>query len=371
MSQSNQQIQQSDASAMSLIEVLKDIVSQIQIQPDLCITHPHFDPLELRSEVFSSLQTLSITLQDQYLRLRLGNYLYSIYDSDGNLSHINSDRDPNRDSESVQSGPAFNMAQGLKSTFYSALHNYNAGKGYFDPGWLVLKETSDGLLATRKDDLMIHVSRDRHLALSDRSAIVGERVAILLPPNLLEDECYVAVSNAGPPHQSDQFEALPLLNLYFNLNAEGVLTLMKELTTALNDLGLPFKLRAPIEETDYSRRPDAISLTFHKAHYYKIQPLIGKLYQKQQYRSKTPLFAKFLAPGLALAEQPCHTFTPQENFSLNRYQIVAEGVLNAWRLQISDRAERMNLIRQRFSAYQLNLDHPYLNPGSEDLGQSV
>ena len=368
MPQLNPQIQQSVLATMSLAEVLEDIVTQVQIQPNLTLSHPCWDALELRSEVQASLEILPIALQDQYLRLRIGRYLYSIYDSEGDLRHL----DPNRNPESLQRSPAFNMAQGLKSTFYTALHNHNTGAGYFDPGWLVLNETSDGLLATQKDELTIHVSRDRHLSSVDQSAAIGDWVAIHLPRNLLEDECYVALSNVGPPHPANPPQAVPLVNVYFNLSPVGVLTLMESLTTALNPLNLPFKLRVPLEETDCDR-PDAICLTFRKVDYDKVQPVLSGSYQNQQtqFRPKTPLFTKFLAPGLALAEQPYQPFTAQESFSLNRYQIVAEGLLTAWRQQMNDKAECMSLIRQRFLNYQLSLDFPYLNPGSEDLDSTI
>jgi HopA1 effector protein family len=360
----NQQNQPPVASATVLIEVLEDIANHVRIQENLCISHPRYDELELRPEIFNSLQTLDIPLQNKYLRLRLGSYLYSIYDADGNLGRI----DPDSDNESIPSRPALNMASGVKSSFFAALNANNTGAGYFDPDWLVLKESSDGLLAVQKDGLTLHVSRDRHLQQMDRSAAIGDRIAIHLPRNLIEDESYVAVSNAGPPHLSDRREDDPILNIYFNLNAEGVLTLMKELTTGLNPLGLPFKFRVPMAETDCDR-PDSISLTFRKVHYSAIQPLLSDLYRHQQaqYRLETPRFAKFLAPGLALAEQPCRTFTPQENFGLNRYQIIAEGLLAAWRQQNHSPAERMSAIRQSFSAYSINLNYPYLNPDSEDL----
>jgi HopA1 effector protein family len=231
-----------------------------------------------------------------------------------------------------------------------------------------LKESPDGLLAVQKDGLTLHVSRDRHLAQTDQSAEMGDRVAVRLPRNLLENDCYVAVSNAGPSFASDPPEDNPLLNVYFNLNAESSIVLMKDLTAALNALGLPFKFRVPLDETDCDR-PDSISLTFSKAHYSKIQPLLSAIYQAQQsrYRPEIPLFTKFIAPGLALAEQPRQTFTPQESFGLNRYQIVAEGLLTAWRQQNDSASERMSAIRQSFSSRGIDLDCPYLNPGSKDL----
>jgi HopA1 effector protein family len=367
----NRQNQPSEISE-TLNKVLEDIADHIQIQSNFYISHPHHDVLELLPEVFNSLQTLSIPLQDQYLRLRLGSYLYSIYDANGNLGHLNSDSE----NELIQERIVLNTALGVHSSFFAALHDRNSGEGYFDPGWLVLRESSDGLLVSQKDGLTLYVSRDRHLDQTDRSAAIGDLIAVRLPRNLIEDECYVAIGNAGPSHPSDpqadpqsepQEEELSI-NVYFNLDAEGSLALMKDLTTTLNASDLPFKLKVPMDETDCDR-PDAISLTFSKAHYSQIQPLLSAIYQEQQaqYRPEIPLFTKFLAPGLALAEQPCQTFTPQESFGLNRYQIVAEGLLTAWRQQKSDASERMSAIQQSFSSRSIDLNYPYLNPGSKDL----
>jgi HopA1 effector protein family len=360
----NRPNQPSETAETSLNKVLEDIADHIQIQSNFCFSHPRHDALELLPEVFNSLQTLSVPLQNQYLRLRLGSYLYSIYDSNGDLSRL----DPDSENEPIQERLVLNTALGVHSSFYAALHDRNTGEGYFDPDWLVLRESSDGLLVAQKDGLTLHVSRDRHLDQTDRAAAIGDRVAIRLPRNLIEDECYVAVGNTGPSHRLDSQEDEPIINVYFNLNAEDVLALMKDLTTALNALNLPFKLRVPMDEIDCDR-PDSISLTFSKAHYSAIQPLLSAIYQEQQarYRPEIPLFTKFLAPGLALAEQPHQTFTPQESFGLNRYQIVAEGILTAWRQQNSAASERMSAIRQSFSARSINLDCPYLNPGSKDL----
>jgi HopA1 effector protein family len=352
------------ASDIPLIEVLEEIANHVQIQENFCFSHPRYGALELRPEIFKSLQTLDIPLQDQYLRLRLGSYLYSIYDSDGNLGRI----DPDSENESIQSRPALNMGSGMKSSFYAALHTRNTGKGYFDPGWLVLKESSDGLLVVQKEGLTLHVSRDRHLDQAGQAVAIGDWVAIHLPRNLLEGESYVAVSNSGSPHPSNRPKDDLLIDIYFNLDAESVLVLMKDLTIALNPLGLPFKFRVPMDEINCDR-PDSISLTFSKAHYSAIQPLLSALYQKQQaqYRPEIPWFTKFLAPGLALSEQPQHPFTSAESFGLNRYQIVAEGLLAAWRQPNHSTAKRMSAIEQSFSTHNIDLNYPYLNPGSEDL----
>jgi hypothetical protein len=48
------------------------------------------------------------------------------------------------------------------------------------------------------------------------------------------------------------------------------------------------------------------------------------------FRTEVPLFTKLLAPGLALAEEPDCKFAAVESFGMNRCQIVANGLLEAW-----------------------------------------
>jgi hypothetical protein len=65
--------------------------------------------------------------------------------------------------------------------FYNRLHQSNSGTGYFDPGWYVLREESDGSLAVTKGSLRLHIERDRHLQPAQQAAVVGDSVAIRMP----------------------------------------------------------------------------------------------------------------------------------------------------------------------------------------------
>ncbi|OLT60254.1 hypothetical protein BJP37_15700 [Moorena bouillonii PNG] len=80
-----------------------------------------------------------------------------------------------------------------------------------------------------------------------------------------------------------------------------------------------------------------------------------------------PLFTKQLLPGLALSEEPDYKFTPKEDFGMNRCQIVANALLEAW-LQGHDSPEgRMNFILHNFSLLGIDLKRPYLNANSKDI----
>jgi hypothetical protein len=353
-----------DAGTTRLQHVLDDIVRHIQIQPNFWIWHSLHPPLELRVEVFNGLRLLPVDLQDQYLRLRLGSYIYNFYDTSSEKKQI----EPNVDTEPVshRESSTQNMAKGVHSSFYKSLHTQNSGQGYFDPGWLVLREASDGLLAVQKNGLTMHVSRDRHLSPTEQAVDIGETVAVHLPRNRIESGCYVAVGNKGPV-QSSEAEYCQIVEIYFNLGAEDIITVMGDLTAALNNLSLPFTFKVPYE-ADECDRYDTGVLNFNKSHYIGIQPVLATIYQTHQsaFRPEVPLFAKQLAPGLALAEDPLHRFTPQESFSINRCQTIADGLLKAWRDGQGSPEARMNAILESFATHGIDLNHPYLNPESMD-----
>jgi hypothetical protein len=93
------------------------------------------------------------------------------------------------------------------------------------------------------------------------------------------------------------------------------------------------------------------------------------VYQEHQayFQPDIPLFTKFLAPGVGLAEEPDQKSAAQESFGLNRCQIVANALLEAWRNGKMGIEERLRVIEQHFAQHFIDIHHPYLNPNSEDI----
>ena len=208
----------------------------------------------------------------------------------------------------------------------------------------------------------MHGSRERHLQPSENPVAIGNDVAVHLPSNRIEQGCYVALSNVVPVDPSQG----QIVNVYFNLPSEGFGLLMGALTTALNALDIPFVLKVPYDAEDCDRL-DAGVLCIYKTHCATAYPILQTLYQtlKHSFRPEVPLFTKRLAPGLALAEQPIDVITPQESFSLHRFQAIAQGLIVGWRQNLSP-AVTMQSILQSFTEHHIDLCHPYLNFGSED-----
>jgi hypothetical protein len=70
---------------------------------------------------------------------------------------------------------------------------------------------------------------------------------------------------------------------------------------------------------------------------------------------------------LAVAEEPNHKFSEQESFGMNRCQIVANGLLEAWHKGDNSPEFRMKAILKHFSLLGIDLQHSYLNAKSEDI----
>jgi HopA1 effector protein family len=340
--------------------VLDDIAHHITIQDNFCISHTHHPPLELPEKLLKSLPQIPLLQQDQYLRWRFASYLYGIYD-DGELqpATANPDQTTSNPEKLFQ-----NKTLGVHSAFYHQLQHSNSGKGYFDSGWVVQKETADGLLAVKKKELTMHVSRDRHLA--EPTVNLGDTVSVRLPNNQIEYGCYVAVGNYGPCPKSIEQQRI---NLYFNVTLEGILDAVHGLTATLNELGLPFSFAVPYDLETYEDRCDAGILSIEQQEYAKLQPRLTQFYQTHapQFRPTVPLFTKVLAPGLGLSEQPLHSFVENESFVMQRLQALAEGLIDAWRQDLKSPQDRKTCILQALSQIQIDLNLPYLNPGSEDV----
>jgi HopA1 effector protein family len=347
--------------AQNLLDSLQDIVNQVQIQANFCISHPDFKPLELPPEVVERFQQLPSELQQKYLSLQLRSFLYGVY-YNGSLRKtlaLQADRGGHADL-------ANNTVMGVDLEFSGRVHESNRGKGYFNPGWCVVCQESDGSLAVTKEGLTLHIDRDRHLASPGQPIAIGDVVAIRMPRNLLQNGFYQAVSNAGTGPRNDDY--LGIVRIYFNLTPTGAVAVMERLTDKLNETDVPFTFKVLYNPTDYDRYDSAV-LYFDKSDYETVRSIVQLVYTENQehFQPEIPLFTKQLAPGLSLAEEPDHKFANQESFGMNRCQIVTNGLLEAWQADDHSPEGRMVAIRQHFSLLGIDLQQPHLNAKSEDV----
>jgi hypothetical protein len=340
------------------ISALEDIASNVRIQSNFWITHPDYSSLEVETAVFNSLQQLPVEIQDDYLSLQLRNFLYQIYFNGERTANLATDI--NVECQDL----ANNTASGLNLEFLTRLRSSNRGKGYFDPGWQVQKELEKRTLAVKKNNLTLHIDRDRHLQLVDIFATCGDTVAIKMPSNLMDDGFYVAIGNAG------KITSDAAVEIYFNLNPEGAIAMMSAITHKLNQIGMPFTFKVLYDPADYDYF-DAGVLKFDRHHYTVVRDILETIYRENRayFHSSVPLFTKLLAPGLSLAESPDAAKFDEENFGKHRCQIVADALLTAWQQGDESREQRLSLMRQYFAESKIDWERPYLNPNAQDTYQ--
>lgn len=350
-----------------VLDSLQDIANNVQIQSNFCISHPDYKPLELPVESIARFQQMPLELQNKYLSLQLRGFLYGIYYNGSMRTALAPDASST--DLALHQNLENNTFLGVDLNFYDRLHKSNSGEGYFDSGWSVVRQESDGSLAVTKGGLTLHIKRDRHLQPSERSAAVTDSVSIRMPRNLVQNGFYMAVSNAGSdthPHT---------VRIYFNLSPEGAVAVMESLTRQFNEITIPFAFKVLYNPSDYGRYDSGV-LYFERSNYEAVRQVLRSVYAEARclrraspthFRQEVPLFTKSLAPGLALAEEPDFKFATQESFGMNRCQIVANGLLEARQKGDESTECRMALIRQHFSLLGIDLQRAYLNVNSEDI----
>lgn len=353
--------------ASRLLDVLEDIVHKVEIKSDFSIRHPNYKPLELPAEAVARFQKMPEQMQQKYLNLQLRSFLYGIYYN----SSMKTALAPGGERSELPLNLENNTVLGVDVGFYERLHESNCGTGYFDPGWLVLREETNGSLAVTKGGLRLHIERDKHLQPNQQVAKVGDAVAIRMPKNLVQNGFYMAVGNMGP-NFIDNSKGHPVtVRVYFHLTPEGAVAVMGSLTRWLNEKAIPFSFKVLYNPKDYQRCDSGV-LYFDKRNYEAVREVLQIVYRDEpHFKSDIPLFTKQLAPGLGLAEEPDQKFAEQESFGMNRCQIVTNGLLEAW-YQGDDLPQgRMKAICQHFFVLDIDLHRPYLNANSEDIYTSL
>lgn len=356
-------IQPSNEATEKLFNVLKDIALNVEIDSNFSIHHPDYKPFTILDDTVEHFQKMPKKIQQKYLNSQLRNFLYGIY---YNGSMQNSLR-LNPEGNDLLLKLENNTFLGVNLEFYERLHQSNVGTGYFEPGWYILREEIDGSLAVKKKDLRLHIYRHKHLQLEHQSAVVGDCVAIKMPKNLVQNGFYVAVSNMGL-HRYDTEDQSVTVRVYFNLTPEGAVVVMGSLTKHINELAIPNYFKVSYNPEEYQRY-DCGVLYFDKRDYKGVREVLQIVYQenKSHFQAEIPLFTKKLAPGLALAEEPKQKFTSSESFGMNRCQIVANGLLQAWYQKDNSPSKRIKAILNQFSLSGIDLHCIYLNANSNDI----
>jgi HopA1 effector protein family len=336
------------------------IVNDLEIAPDLTISHPDYPPLSLDPDLGTRYSQIPIELQTKFLMTRVRNYLHDLYFT-GRLRPIATLENTEPTSPLVKN----NLVNGVDRDFLRQLDRRNPSRGYLDPDWQIVAETEDRELVVLKDGLHLHIDRQFHIPHHLRQAKIGDLTPVYLPHNLVGIDTYIIVGDLGFPQpdpcHSDQ--SSPLVRVYFNISPDSAVEIAAQLTGELNQLGIQFQLGILHNPTRFYRR-DGATLHLSQTSYVAAQTHLAALYRSHQadFSPDVPIFTKQLAPGLGIAEEPLTT----NSFGIHRCELVAEGLVSAFYQGQHSATERLNWIATAWDRAQIDQSHPYLNPTTTD-----
>jgi HopA1 effector protein family len=252
----------------------------------------------------------------------------------------------------------FENSFSIVQQFMTELSKANCGSGTLEPGWVIKGIHTNGRLLVHRDGLTISALREEFFPKSGQ--IKPGRVGFLKvakESKRLSPGFYVALGNA-----SKKFKIDKLVRIYWNISSSGSIFLMKYITHELNRIDMPFQFKILNDPRHFSRA-DAAVLYIEKKYLKKSLTSLQRIYEsiKLFLKNPTPIFAKRIASGIAIAEDP----STGESFGQHRCRILAEALLNHQKVQHLSRQNFLG-IQNYCRNYGFDLDQPHINPGSID-----
>jgi hypothetical protein len=244
-----------------------------------------------------------------------------------------------------------------KAAFIASLKAANPVAFRHQDGWTITRVEQGGVW-------IVDATQQQRFASMGEIVPLATAIAPGLPVRLVPPRDVVTAPNghfviAGRPGFDPQTGRQ--IRLYWNLRPQGAAIFLREIGSRLDRRHIPFQAKVPVDPASYARTDcgvlylndedldparDAIAATWHLV--------------REHLRQSIPLFTREIAPGLAFAESP----PTRESFGMHRCGLIAEALLWAEQRGARDVEARLAMLRERLTAYGLDLDRLERNPTS-------
>jgi hypothetical protein len=244
--------------------------------------------------------------------------------------------------------------------FLRSLSLANAGTGCREDNWEV-RAVEENVLLARKDGLDVWAWKTHCLISPDDSLEVGTRIGLCLPKEFLNMSpgFYTALGNQELRHDDSD----PVVRFYWNLTPDCAAEFVESATARLNEGRLPFRIKVLQDPSLYTRCDAGVVYT-RKRDYRCVSRILADVYAElsRLLKPAIPAFAKPLAAGLGLAEDP----GDGQSFGEHRCQLLADALIAAHESGLRSVPDRTRAVADRFEREGLDLAATFLNPGSRD-----
>lgn len=247
-----------------------------------------------------------------------------------------------------------------KVTFETALAASNRGRGYWQSGWRVI-DAAERELVVERAGIQARARRGEYRLEAAGRLTHGTPVSVRFPSgsSSLAPGFYIAIGNKELTSE----DLSSLVRLYWNLDSEGALRFVSFVTSALNRACIPFQLKVAVDANRIARC-DSVVLYLPSTGYEDVAERLKRVHRglRASLRDRIPALTKKVAPGVGLAEDP----QGGESFGEQRCRLIAEGLIDAFENGRRGVFERLTAVERRFEDQHLDLERPFLNPGSID-----
>lgn len=351
---------------------VQDIANKVSINNDFSIYHPSYEIFDVPELVRTRLNQLPDASRKKSLSQFLCNFIYGAY-YNSSLVAITSNSTIKNSMNLIKEKDAENKSYlDVDVDFYDSLHASNTGTGYYDHGWLIIKQVSHDNFSVKKNGLTLLVNSHKHIKAEEKLSTIGDFISILMPKNLVQNGFYMAVGNEGVSRHNLAGENSQTVRIYFNVSSDDSTLLMRHITEELNKLSVEFTYKTLYDSGDYGRYDSGV-LYIQKSAYEVVHPILQQISHifSSTFGTAVPLFTKKIGSGIGLAEEPVHHFSDRESFGSHRCRVVADGFLESWNSSLDSPQYRVEKILKNFALLRIDIDKPYLNPDSEDIYNSI
>jgi type III HopA1-like effector protein len=238
--------------------------------------------------------------------------------------------------------------------FVAALSAANAGSGGWEPGWRV-ERVEHGIAQVVRHGLRAHVDLRDCRGSGDLVSVRRTKETAHGSPGF-----YMALGDREPDAGREGIEE----RVYFNVRAEGALRLVAGCTRVLNDAGIAFDLKV-VDDPGGTTRCDAAVLYLDRGGFRRARDAVRAIVAAcgAHVYGDAPAFARPLAPGVSIAE---HAPGLGASFGASRCRLLAEGIVVAHERGVTRLPDRLDEVARRFAEHGLDIDAPYLSPGSAE-----
>lgn len=250
------------------------------------------------------------------------------------------------------------------SEFIKQLHQANHSRQSYEKSWRIYHIGADGRVSVHKGNrsrVAFPGEYVRNKFTGDPPKL-GDIVDLLVYPSSLElsPGFYFAFGQ----RLSDQFDEYALVRIYFHVEAEGAIQLLRVLSQSLNQYRVPYRFKCLNSPSEF-KRADAAVLYVSKRYFTIVSQVLEDIYPELEgyLRVEIPMFCYPFKLGIGIADDS----GTNESFGKQRCRLLARSLVEMWEKEIDDLDQRFEFLQKQFLDSGVSIHLPFMKKGASDI----